>query len=460
MSTRSSTLYVFGRFFRYMYALKKASNKAGQVRWVLECVTVGKGQCPHGPGVQFHGHRELNVAERLEYSLQHLHREVAVANYSLSAAEILLIFHGQAVEWLRLALPPGTALDPIWTLQANGRISRTFYERFKGRINRLTARIAGPSREGRPGEGRPSNYFQPIPAYDFTTAVEYNRRWASPELTWNSARLGLFASGPDVPDEGIGFNHPGDYFPSDIFVRFGALQLDPASWHEDIGHALNGHLFPILPSRPTAATLSSAPVSEPASRGALAKRPARTERVEVTGSSRAKRVRIDASLSSSSRGTPASSGRGAATRPTHTGRRGVESPRIPLPPSQGRPAQGVRIVTNLDQPGPPPFELMLPMAVPPAVLLEDDEEVEKVAEPALVELPFAPLVRQPPQSPTGSASPSGPGPSDASVAPVGQQPLTVDLISSSDGSDGKAAFLFDFEGRSLRVNLIFCFYIL
>ena len=94
-----------------MYALNKAYTKASQVRWVLECVTVG-GQCPHGLGVQFHGHRELNGAERLEYSLQHLHREVAVANYSLSAADILLIFHGHAVEWLRSALPPRTAIDP------------------------------------------------------------------------------------------------------------------------------------------------------------------------------------------------------------------------------------------------------------------------------------------------------------------------------------------------------------
>ena len=99
ISTRSGTLYIFGLFFRHMYALKKAYTKAGQVRWVLECVTVGKGPCPHGPGVQFHGHRELNGAERLEYSLQYLHREVAVANYSLSAADILLIFHGCAMPW-------------------------------------------------------------------------------------------------------------------------------------------------------------------------------------------------------------------------------------------------------------------------------------------------------------------------------------------------------------------------
>ena len=82
-----------------------------------------------------------------------------------------------AVEWLRSALPPGTALDPIWTLQTNGRVSRTFYERFKGRINRLTARIAGPSRDSRPGESLPSGYFQPIPVYDFTMVVEYGRRW-------------------------------------------------------------------------------------------------------------------------------------------------------------------------------------------------------------------------------------------------------------------------------------------
>jgi len=130
----------------------------------------------------------------------------------------------------------------------------------------------------------------------------------------------------------------------------------------------------------------------------------------------------------------------------------VESPRTPLLSSQGRPAQGGRIVNNLDWPGPPPFELMLPTAVPPAVLLEDDEEVEGMAEPALVELPSAPLVRQPPQSLSGSANPSGPDPSDASVAPLGQQPLTVDLLSSSDESDGNAAFFYYFEGRSLRVS--------
>jgi hypothetical protein len=34
---------------------------------------------------------------------------------------------------------------PIWTLWANGRVSQTFFERFKGKINRLTVRIAGPA---------------------------------------------------------------------------------------------------------------------------------------------------------------------------------------------------------------------------------------------------------------------------------------------------------------------------
>ena len=43
--------------------------------------------------------------------------------------------------------------------------------------------------------------------------------WASPELTWNSARLGLFATGPDVPVEGTCYEHPGDFY-----VRLGANQ--------------------------------------------------------------------------------------------------------------------------------------------------------------------------------------------------------------------------------------------
>ena len=77
--------------------------------------------------------------------------------------------------------------------------------------------------------------------------------WVSPELSWNTARLGLFATEPDVPVEGTGYEHPGDFFPSDIFVCFGVLRLDPASWHEDIGHAPNGHLFPILLACPAAA---------------------------------------------------------------------------------------------------------------------------------------------------------------------------------------------------------------
>ena len=520
MSTSSGTLYIFGRFFRYMYALKKAYTRAGRVRWVLECVTVGRGQCPHGPGDQYHGHRELSSAERLEYGLQHLNREVAIANYSLPAAEILSIFHGHAVWWIRSALPPGTELDPMWTLQPNGRVSRAFYDRFKGRINRLTARVAGPNRDGRPGEGRPSGYFQPIPVYDFTTSAEYDRRWASPLLTWNSARLGLFATGPDVPVEGTGYEHPGEYFPTDVFVRFGALQLDPVRWHEDIRNVLNGHLFPILPPRPAAAMLSSASASEPASREAGAKRPARTERAGAPGSSRAKRARVDVPFSPSSRRAPARSGQAAATRPTHTGRRRVESPRTPLLSSQGRPAQDGRVNSIFDRPGPPPFELMLPMAVPPAVLLEGDEEVEEVAEPppveppstpliqqqrqspsgsanpsgpdpsavsvpplgqsllivppavlfegdeeveemaepAMVELPSAPLVPQPRQSLSGSANPSGPDPSDVSLPPLGQPPLIVDLFSSSDESDGNAADLL--VGRSFgSANLFFYFYI-
>ena len=278
-----------------------------------------------------------------------------------------------------------------------------------------------------------------------------------PELTWNSARLGLFATGPDVPVEGTGYDHPGDYFPSDVYVRFGALQLDPASWHEDISNSLNGHLFRILPSHPTAAMLSSALVSGPALREAGVKRTARTERVGANGSSRAKRVRVDVSPSPSSRGTPSRSGQVAATRPTHTGLRWVESPGTPLLSSQGRLAQGGRVNSNFDRPGPPLFELMLPMAVPPAVLLEDDEEVEGMAEPALVELPSAPLVRQPLQSLSGSANPSGPDPSDVSVPPLGQQPLIIALLSSSDESDGNVAYFL--VGRSLQVSLSLFYYL-
>ena len=90
------------------------------------------------------------------------------------------------------------------------------------------------------------------------------------------------------------------------------------------------------------------------------------------------------------------------------------------------------------------------MAVPPAVLFEDEEEVEGMAETALVELPSAPLVRQPLQSLSGSVNPSGPDPSDVSVPPLGQQPLIVDLLSSSDESDGNVAYLL--VGRSLQVS--------
>ena len=86
--------------------------------------------------------------------------------------------------------------------------------------------------------------------------------WASTELTWNSARLGLLATRPDVPVEGTCYEHPGDFFPSDIYVRLGALRLDPVSWHKDIGHVLNGHLFPVLPPRPATAALPSASASE------------------------------------------------------------------------------------------------------------------------------------------------------------------------------------------------------
>ena len=62
MSTDSGTLYVIDRYFRYIYALKRTRGCNGQFNWVLECVTIWRGQCPYGPGLHFHGHREPNCS--------------------------------------------------------------------------------------------------------------------------------------------------------------------------------------------------------------------------------------------------------------------------------------------------------------------------------------------------------------------------------------------------------------
>ena len=83
MSTDSGTLYVIDRYFRYIYALKRTRGCNGQFNWVLECVTIWRGQCPYGPGLHFQGDRELNCSEKTKYDLQHLHREMAV-NYHIN----------------------------------------------------------------------------------------------------------------------------------------------------------------------------------------------------------------------------------------------------------------------------------------------------------------------------------------------------------------------------------------
>lgn len=204
-------------------------------------------KCPFGPGDRDHGHRRLNRPEMLELSLQNLNRNVVAAFLDLEIVEVALEFIKIAVRWMTALLPPATVLHPMWTL-VDGKPSRAFMENYRGRVHRYRMLNRGKNGVDRPEEARASPYFKPIPSYSSFTAEEYDHLWSTPQMSWNPARLAMFADGSRAPIEGRGYNHRSNYFPREPWVKFGPLMLDPVTYHEELALIYDHPLYPVLPN--------------------------------------------------------------------------------------------------------------------------------------------------------------------------------------------------------------------